>query len=128
MSKERTADGGMWIDTTTYYGFCRRSAVDRFRFNERRREDTSTEPPSLPATLRKLRILSLSLEAPEARVGLLDRLNGAIDLAHAKNMNHCAAGLNDLAQIMMQAGADGARLGSEADRRLAAITASLANV
>ena len=127
MAQRRPSDGRGWIDTTAYYGFCRRAASDRFRFNERRRHETGTEPPSLPTLLRKLRVMSMSLNTPETRVTFLDHVNAAVDLAHARDCNSCARALDDLAHLIMQAGVDAARLGPEADRRLAAIVADVAN-
>jgi recombinational DNA repair ATPase RecF len=128
MAQKRSSDSAGWIETSTYYGVCRRTAGDRFRFNERRKEDTSVEPPSVLAILRQLRVLSLSLETPEARVAFLDRLNAAVDLAHARNMNGYARELNELANLISHAGVDARRLGAETDRRLAAITAAIGNI
>lgn len=71
--------------------------------------------------------MSMSLETPEARVASLNHVNASVDLAHARNRNSCARALDDLAHLILEAGVDAARLGREADRRLAAIAANIAN-
>ena len=108
-----------WIETKAYVGFCRRSGRERFRWQERRREAVTADPPSLAAMIRRIRVHATSLDSAEECANFLSHVNAGIDLAHAMGAGNVATVLHDIATLVRKEHRAG--LVAEVDRRLSSV-------
>lgn len=72
-----------WIDHRSFFGLDRRKLRAVLRLIERRRASHCTEPPSLAAALRQLRVRALATDSPEGVAEFLRRAQAVAELAQA---------------------------------------------
>jgi len=79
-----------WVDNDEYFGPDRRDRRGLRAFSERRRFDETTEPPSLAATLRRLRVLLGHPNAEDAYSRAQNLVTAAIGIAERMQISECA--------------------------------------
>ena len=78
-----------WVDNTGYFGPDRRRKPSK-RWNDRRRQDESGDPPPLGALLRRLRVRVAGPSAEDRRHAL-EMVKAAIAECSRRNMPQCTA-------------------------------------
>ena len=85
-----------WVDHPSYFGPDRRRRGGSFRFLERRRANLATDPPTLAAAFRRLRLHVIDVETPEAAAKFAGLVQAVAVLAQSRNRPDIAALLNEL--------------------------------
>lgn len=81
-----------WVDNSGYLGPDRRRAGAKRMFDRRKSDETAARP-SLPAMLRRLRVLVVDFGGSDNRVRIMALLNAAITEAETMRMLSCADAL-----------------------------------
>ncbi|MFT3728642.1 MAG: hypothetical protein QM759_12530 [Terricaulis sp.] len=81
-----------WVDSDDYFGPDRRERR-AMRLHDRRRDDETTEQPSLGATLRRLRVLLANPPQPNSHNRALNLIGAAVAMAESAQNHACSAAL-----------------------------------
>jgi hypothetical protein len=85
-----------WVDHPSYFGPDRRRRSAPFRLLERRRENLASDPPTLAAAFRRLRMHVIDVETPQAAARFADQVKAVALLAEVRNRPDIAAMLAEL--------------------------------
>lgn len=72
-----------WVDHKSFFGLDRRQRRAALRLNERRREASDGEPPSLAAALRQLRVRAMAAYTTDGVAEFIERARAVAELAQA---------------------------------------------
>jgi hypothetical protein len=97
-----------WVDNTEYFGPDRRKRSGHKRWSDRRRDNEASELPPLGALLRRLRVLTQNLAAPDDRRRAIQIMSGALREAHRLGYPRCAAALQAADRALREPGGGGA--------------------